>query len=297
MPNFIHNTPLSNAKEGAQQGAEKTMVSYPCAKVNLGLYVVERRPDGYHNLETVFYPIPLHDELQVESNTEGAADDEFTLEGIPVAGDAKDNLVMRVVAQLRDSFAIPPLRIKLTKNIPSGAGLGGGSSDAAFMMRMLNDMFALGLSPEEMEQRVSLLGADCAFFIRCRPTMAEGIGNIFSPINVSLKGLHLVLVKPSDFVSTKEAYSMVRPARPARPLRQTIKGGIKDWKSHLLNDFETSVLPLHPTILNIKEELYRQGALYAVMSGSGSSVFGLFSEPQPQAHELFAPHFVFTGEL
>lgn len=268
---------------------------FPCAKINLGLYVVERRPDGYHNLETVFYPIPLRDELMVEPS-EGC-DDEVEVIGIPVAGDVKDNLVMKVVYQLRESFDIPALRIKLVKNIPSGAGLGGGSSDAAFMMCLLNDMFNLGLSEEEMEQRVGKLGADCAFFIRCQPTLAEGIGNIFSPINISLKGWHLVLVKPDDFVSTKEAYSMVHPAQPQFPLKETIEGCPTMWKERLFNDFETSVLPVHPTILNIKEELYRQGALYAVMSGSGSSVFGLFREPLPDAQQLFAPHFVFTGNL
>lgn len=268
---------------------------YPCAKINLGLYVVERRPDGYHNLETVFYPIPLADELAVELSTTGQ--DEMTLSGIPVAGDTKDNLVMKAVNLLRQEFTIPPLCIRLTKNIPSGAGLGGGSSDAAYMMRMLNEMFSLGLSAEDMEERVARLGADCAFFVQCRPTMAEGIGNVFSPISVCLKGMHLVLVKPEDFVSTKEAYSMVRPARPDYDIRQTVEGDITLWKERLMNDFEKSVLPLHPTILNIKEELYRQGAVYAVMSGSGSSVIGLFREPLPQAEELFSPHFVFTGQL
>lgn len=269
--------------------------AYPCAKVNLGLYIVERRPDGYHNLETVFYPIPLRDELSVERGTK--EEDELLLEGIPVAGDAKDNLVLRVVRELRKDFDIPTLHIVLRKNIPSGAGLGGGSSDAAAMMKLLNEMFGLGLSEDEMEQRISPLGADCAFFIRQQPTMAEGIGNIFSPIRVNLEGLHLVLVKPDDFVSTKEAYSMVQPIQPAFPIRTTVEGDISHWKEQLTNDFEKSVLPLHPTILNIKEELYRQGALYAVMSGSGSSVFGLFREPLPQAKEIFAPHFVFTRQL
>lgn len=268
---------------------------HPCAKVNLGLYVVERRPDGYHNLETVFYPIPLCDELCVEPLTEG--DDEFTLSGIPVAGDVRDNLVMRVVYLLRQEHQIPPLRIHLQKNIPSGAGLGGGSSDAAFMMRLLNEMFGLRLSNERMEELISPLGADCAFFIRCHPTMAEGIGNIFSPIQLSLSGWHIVLVKPDDFVSTREAYSMVHPTHPTFPLRETIEGDPTLWRERLLNDFEQSVLPLHPTILNIKEELYRQGAQYAVMSGSGSSVFGIFRDPLPDAQALFAPHFVFCSPL
>lgn len=273
----------------------KLATVYPCAKVNLGLYVTERRPDGYHNLETVFYPIPLRDELSVELSESGS--DEMVLSGIPVAGDIQDNLVMRAVNLLREEFTIPPLRICLVKNIPSGAGLGGGSSDAAYTMTLLNELFTLGLTAEQMEERVARLGADCAFFVRCQPTMAEGIGNIFSPIQVSLKGMHLALVKPSDFVSTKEAYSMVTPARPQFDLRETIEGSPKQWRERLMNDFEKSVLPLHPTILNIKEELYRQGAVYAVMSGSGSSVFGLFNKPLDNAEEIFAEHFVFNGVM
>lgn len=268
---------------------------YPCAKVNLGLYVVERRPDGYHNLETVFYPIPLRDELTVEMSETGV--DEMVLSGIPVAGDVQDNLVMRTLNLLRQEFKIPPLRISLVKNIPSGAGLGGGSSDSAYTMTLLNELFMLKLTDEQMEERVGRLGADCAFFVRQKPTMAEGIGNLFSPVNVSLKGMHLVLVKPSDFVSTKEAYSMVTPTRPEYDLRETIEGSPRLWRERLTNDFEKSVLPLHPTILNIKEELYRQGAVYAVMSGSGSSVFGLFNKPLENAREIFAGHFVFTGVM
>ncbi len=267
---------------------------YPCAKVNLGLYVVERRADGYHNLQTVFYPIPLCDELTV--SLASGTEDSMQIGGIPLDGEVKDNLVMRTVRLLREEFDIPPLHIVLQKNIPSGAGLGGGSSDAAFMMRLLNEMFSLGLCNEQMEHRVSRLGADCAFFIQCRPTMAEGIGDVFSTINISLEGKYLVLVKPDDFVSTKEAYSMVSPTAPTYALRPTIEGDIALWKERLYNDFEKSVLPLHPTILNIKDELYRQGALYAVMSGSGSSVFGIFDHPLPHASEIFAPHFVFTAQ-
>lgn len=283
---------------------------YPCAKVNLGLYIVERRADGYHNLETVFYPIPLCDELSVEVDeknanlAEGVDDDgrntdmdRMELSGIPVAGDVSDNLVMKVVRMLRQEFNIPPLHIKLRKNIPSGAGLGGGSSDAAFMMRLLRDMFALKLSDSDMEERVGKLGADCAFFIKCQPTMAGGIGNIFSPINLSLKGMHLVLVKPDDFVSTKEAYSMVKPARPEYDIRETVEGDIKFWKERLLNDFEHSVLPIHPNIQNIKEKLYSLGARYAVMSGSGSSVFGLFDHNINKVEQHFDGCFCFTGEL
>ncbi len=271
------------------------MKSNPCAKINLGLYITQRRPDGYHNLETVFYPIPLCDELEVQP----AAADSLTLEGIPVAGPAEDNLVMRVVGMLRSGgFPIPPLSIRLTKHIPSGAGLGGGSSDAAFMLKMLNEMFRLGLSETEMEQRIAPLGADCAFFVRCHPVLATGIGNIFSPLPLSLRGMHLLLVKPDDFVSTREAYAGVCPALPPTPLAQSIGLPISEWQANVRNDFEQSIFPQHPTIANIKSKMLDAGAAYAAMSGSGSSVFGLFpSAPTPLLLRSFSTHFVFSSPL
>jgi len=271
------------------------MKVYPCAKINLGLYVTERRPDGYHNLETVFYPIPLCDELEVETGNS----DELDIEGITVEGPKEDNLVMRVVRRVREAgYFIPPLHIRLHKNIPSGAGLGGGSSDAAFMMKLLNEKFQLGMSDDEMEQGVSPLGADCAFFIRCRPVMATGIGNIFSPTNLDLSGKYLLLVKPDDFVSTREAYQGVTPQKPATPLLQTINCPIQEWQNLLLNDFEKSVFPQHPIIADIKKGLYNAGALYAAMSGSGSSVFGIFSEkPSPEIITEMSSHFVFQTIL
>lgn len=268
----------------------------PCAKINLGLYVTERRPDGYHNLQTVFYPIPLCDELEV---VEAAGDaDELTVEGIAVAGPVEDNLVMRAVRMLREEgFRIPPLRIRLLKRIPSGAGLGGGSSDAAFMVTALNGMFGLGLTEEGMERRVARLGADCAFFVRCRPVYATGIGDQFSPVSVSLSGLWLVLVKPDDFISTREAYARVTPRQPRHDLCQSIASPVSEWPSLLENDFEQSVFPQHPTVADIRQRLYRQGAVYAAMSGSGSSVFGLFRQ-RPSDAQLaeFAPHFLFVTE-
>lgn len=265
----------------------------PC-KINLGLYVTERRPDGYHNIETAFYPIPLYDELCVVEDDE----DRLLLSGIPVAGDLDDNLVMRVLRQLRHDYDIPPVCIKLQKNIPSGAGLGGGSSDAASMMMQLNEIFLLGMSEEEMEQRVSRLGADCAFFIKAKPTLARGIGNEFSPIDLCLDGWHLVLVKPDDFVSTREAYAMVTPKSPVYSLADVLTTSPECWRDRLFNDFEQSVLLHHPTIADIKERLYQLGATYACMSGSGSSVFGLFREqPLGDMAELFHPHFVFCCQL
>ena len=273
------------------------MKTFPCAKINLGLYVTERRPDGYHNLQTVFYPIPLTDELDIDTASDG--NDALSVGGIPVEGRMEDNLVMRTLQLLRDEgHRIPPLRIRLTKNIHSGAGLGGGSSDAAFTMKTVNEMFGLGLSDEEMERRVARLGADCPFFIRRKPVYATGIGDQFTPLPLDLSGLHLLLVKPDDFISTREAYQGVRPQQPDYDLRETILRPVEDWQQLICNDFERNVFPLHPTVAAIKERLYDQGALYAAMSGSGSSVFGLFREP-PTSDLLkaYRPHFAFTAPL
>ena len=269
------------------------MVSRPNCKINLGLCVVERRPDGYHNLETIFYPIPLCDELQVSE----AQEDMMEVKGIQLDGDVFDNLVWRVVTLLRGKgYAIPPIHVVLTKNVPSGAGLGGGSSDAAFMMKMLNEMFRLNLSITEMEQMVSSLGADCAVFIQNNPVFAEGIGNVFTPISLDLKGWYLVLVKPDDFISTREAYSAVVPQKPAHSLKELAQMPVEEWQGKMVNDFEKSVFPLHPTVESICRQLYDAGAAYAAMSGSGSSVFGLFRNPVSVEH-LFSSHFTFCCQL
>ena len=271
------------------------MKTFPCAKINLGLYVTERRPDGYHNLETVFYPIPLCDELQVEP----AESDTFSLEGLPVAGSTQDNLVVRVVQTLRrQGYDLPPLAIRLTKHIPTGAGLGGGSSDAAYAMLLLNDLFRLGLTTDEMERLVAPLGADCPFFIRHQPAFATGIGDQLTPLALSLAGLHLVLLKPEDFVSTREAYQGVTPRQPRLSLAQSIQRPVTEWPRLVTNDFEDSVFPQHPAIQALKQWLYEQGALYAAMSGSGSAVFGLFAQsPASLASPPVSPLFRFSSQL
>ncbi len=271
----------------------KRLTTHPNCKINIGLRVINRRPDGYHNLETIFYPIPLYDELTVTENE----NDELILEGICIDGNPWDNLVMRVPRLLReDGFQIPPIRVELKKNIPSGAGLGGGSSDAAFMMKMLNEMFSLGMNNQEMEEKVARLGADCAVFIQNKPVFAEGIGNIFTPIDLDLSGWHLVLIKPDDFISTREAYSSVKPKKANTNLIQLVKEDINTWKDKVINDFEKSVFPGHPCVENILHELYKIGAVYAAMSGSGSSIYGLFRSPV-ELGERFNEHFRFQCEL
>lgn len=253
------------------------MITFPNIKINLGLSITEKRPDGYHNLETVFYPVALEDALEIRTNPE--AQQKFTLHqhGMEIAGNPENNLVVKAYLLLDKEFHLPPVEIHLYKHIPSGAGLGGGSSDTAFMLKLLNEHYNLQLSDNQLEDYAATLGADCAFFIKNTPTYAEGIGNIFSPIELSLKGYRIMIVKPDVFVSTREAFANIRPHRPEYPVREVIRRPVAEWKDTLINDFEASVFPQYPVIGEIKEELYHQGAIYASMSGSGSSVFGLFA--------------------
>lgn len=275
------------------------MLTFPNAKINLGLNIVEKRPDGYHNLETVFYPVPLEDALEVNVLNEGSKKFRLHQAGLEIEGEVENNLVVKAYKLLDEKFNLPPVDIHLFKHIPSGAGLGGGSSDAAYMLKLLNEKFSLELTDETLEEYAAKLGADCAFFIRNTPTYAEGIGNVFSPISLSLKEYQIVLVKPDIFVSTREAFAKIKPHRQDIPLKEVLKHPIEEWKELMVNDFEESVFPQFPAIKAIKEKLYKQGAVYAAMTGSGSSVFGLFKpEDNKPAKEGFGENaFVYRGTL
>ena len=253
------------------------MLTFPNAKINLGLNIVCKRPDGYHDLETVFYPIPMEDALEI-TPLKAAAGQKYALHlhGQEVAGRPEDNLVVKAYVMLDKDFDLPPTEIHLFKRIPSGAGLGGGSSDAAFMLKMLNEAYGIGLTEARLEEYAARLGADCAFFIRNQPVFAEGIGNVFSPVSLSLKGYKLWVVKPDIFVSTRDAFAKVTPCKAAVSAKDCAALSLEEWRGALVNDFEESVFPRFPRIAEIKEELYELGALYASMSGSGSSVYGLF---------------------
>ncbi|AEW20613.1 MAG: 4-(cytidine 5'-diphospho)-2-C-methyl-D-erythritol kinase [Tannerella sp.] len=248
------------------------MICFPNAKINLGLSIVGKRPDGYHDLETIFYPVPLCDALEIV----GAETDSLRCSGMTLDSDSENNLVLKALRSLRKKYTIPPLAVYLRKAIPFGAGLGGGSADAAFMLKLVSEYYRLSVSDDELEEIASGIGADCAFFIRNRPVKASGIGNIFEPIDLSLGSYTLYIVKPDVFVSTKDAYSMVKPSQPMHSLDEIIRLPVSEWKDVLKNDFETSVFSHFPMIGEIKDELYAQGAVYASMSGSGSAVFGLF---------------------
>ncbi|RGQ19693.1 4-(cytidine 5'-diphospho)-2-C-methyl-D-erythritol kinase [Phocaeicola vulgatus] len=264
------------------------MITFPNAKINLGLNIVEKRPDGYHNLETIFYPINLQDALEVTRRENN--DKEYTLHisGSPLEGEPEDNLVVKAYKLLKKDYpGLLPVDIHMYKHIPAGAGLGGGSSDAACMIKLLNDKFSLGLSTERMEEYAVKLGADCAFFIRNKPVFATGIGNLFEPVELSLKGYHIILIKPDIFVSTRDAFAEIKPVRPAVSLKEIVKQPMEAWKNSMKNDFEDSVFKKFPEIAAIKDELYDLGAVYAAMSGSGSSVYGIFKAPIENVEDKF----------
>lgn len=273
------------------------MLLHPQAKINIGLNVVARRPDGYHDLETIFYPTRLTDTLEAEPLRLSSAPYVLHTSGHEIAGEAKDNLVVRVALDICREFNLPAQEIWLGKRIPMGAGLGGGSSDAAAMLRLLNEAYDLRLTTEEMEQRIAHYGADCAFFVKARPCYATGIGDQLQPISLSLRGLSLVLVKPATAVSTREAYGGIVPRPSDIDLREAVKRPVEEWRDTVKNDFEPNVFRLHPEIAAVKQTLYDMGALYAAMSGSGSTVFGIFRHEQPSAAEVFKDCFVFQQKL
>lgn len=255
------------------------MITFPNAKINLGLNIVEKRPDGYHNLETIFYPINLQDALEVTRKEGEDPAYSLRISGRTIEGEPEDNLVIKAYRLLKNDYpAIQPVDIHMYKHIPTGAGLGGGSSDAAHMIKLLNEKFALGLTVGQMETYATRLGADCAFFIQNKPVFATGIGNIFEPINLSLKGYYIILVKPEVCVSTRDAFAHIAPARPEVSLKEIVTRPIETWKDCMTNDFEGSVFRTYPEIAAIKDRLYDLGAIYASMSGSGSTVYGIFKE-------------------
>ena len=277
------------------------MKLYPNCKINIGLRVVRKREDGYHDLETIFYPVyGLHDELQVDRSE----DFSFIQEGLVVDCSPADNLIYKTYARMRDRYPqIGNVKITFKKNIPFGAGLGGGSSDAAHMAIALNEIFALGLTREQLAQEVSPLGADCPFFVYNSPCYAEGIGDKLIPINLDLTGLRLLMIKPKCGVSTKEAYGGIVPKGCSDLFRV-----IQDRTELFLvasNDFEDTVFSAHPELAEIKQRLLDAGAVYAAMSGSGSTIFGLFEcDAEGTAHtnlrlldEEFASMIIFNDTL
>jgi len=276
------------------------MITFPIAKINLGLNVVERRPDGYHNLETVFYPVPIRDALEVttmDPQFPSPYDCDLKVTNISIEGDEQRNLVVRAYQLLKQDFPqLPRIHAHLHKAIPTQAGMGGGSSDCAYMIRLLNEQFQLGLSTQQIQQYAARLGADCAFFILSQPAYAEGIGERLEPIALDLSQYWIAVVRPDIPVPTKEAFSLVHPHHPEKNCRDVVMQPIETWRQDLVNDFEQSVFTLHPEIGAIKQQLYSLGAVYAAMSGSGSAVFGLFRE-DIKIGEHFPEMFTYCGRL
>ncbi len=262
------------------------MLLFPNAKINLGLNILSRRPDKYHDISTVFYPVGWSDALEVISAKDARKECRLHLSGLPVDGDVQDNLVVKAYRMLAQDYPLPSVEVYLHKAIPFGAGLGGGSADASCMLRLLRDMFSLPLSDDGLAVYAARLGADCPFFIYNRPMLAEGIGERLSPIDISLRGYFLVLVKPEISVSTADAYSLVTPAVPSLSLPDVLSRPVVEWKELLVNDFEKSVFKHYPVLSHLKQQLYDKGAVYVSMSGSGSTMYGLF-EILPK--ELYFP--------
>ena len=264
------------------------MIIFPCAKINLGLNIVSRRSDGYHNLETVFYPIPLYDALSVHKMDHDFPSDtpcDLKVTGMDIEGDEANNLVVKAYHLLSKDFRLPRIHAHLYKRIPTQAGMGGGSSDAAYMIRLLDEEFHLNMGIAEMERYAAQLGADCAFFITSETAFAQGKGEILEPADDefgNLDGYYLALVKPDIAVSTREAFSKIESRKPEKCCRDIVRQPIDTWRDQLTNDFEKSIFDIYPEIGRIKEKLYDHGAAYAQMTGSGSCVFGIFKHsPQP----------------
>lgn len=268
------------------------MIVFPNAKINIGLRILRKRPDGYHDIETLFCPIGWSDVLELtETNV---PTDTYFFRGIPIGCPLEKNLIYRAVQLLRERYLFPFLRIELIKNIPSQAGLGGGSSDATFVMQAINQMFGLGISSSDLQAWVACLGADCAFFVENRLAIGEGIGTHLTPIEQALPwaGFTLVVVAPHIAISTQEAYSRVVPCNNySSSLAEELTLDSEDWKERITNDFEASLFPRYPELLSIKNTLYRLGASYASLSGSGSALYGIFREVPENLFEEFPSHY------
>ncbi len=273
------------------------MITFPNAKINLGLNIVEKRKDGYHNIETVFYPVGWKDVLEIilsPKKINRKSDVQFHSSGLKITGGFQKNSSVIAYQLLKEKYALPPIEMHLHKIIPAGAGLGGGSADAAFTLMSLNKIFNLTLSDGELESFASSIGADCSFFIRNKPVFAKGIGDEFEVIKLDLTDYFIVIVKPDVHVNTAQAYKNVIPKQPEIPVSEVIQKPVDEWRNFLVNDFETTVFKKHPAVKHIKEQLYDSGALYASMSGSGSAVFGIFEE-KIDLSSKFGGYYVWEG--
>ena len=260
------------------------MIIFPCAKINLGLNIVSECENGYHNIQTVFYPVPIYDALEIKYMDEkfpSVNSCDLKVSGHSIECDEQDNLVIRAYNLLAADFKLPRVHAHLFKNIPSQAGLGGGSSDGAYMIRLLDERFRLNIGIPQMERYAAHLGADCTFFITAEAAYGTGKGEILEPADGpkgNLDGYYLVLIKPDINICTRDAYRAIVPRLPSKCCRDVVRESIETWKDNLVNDFEVPIFAAHPELKEIKDKLYSLGASYAQMSGSGSSIYGLFKQ-------------------
>jgi 4-diphosphocytidyl-2-C-methyl-D-erythritol kinase len=251
------------------------MIAFPPCKINLGLSVLRKRPDGFHDLETCFFPIPWTDILEIIPSAAFS----FAASGLDIPGNPEENLCIRAYRLLQKDFSLPPVQIHLHKIIPTGAGLGGGSADAAYTLRLLNDIFTLNLTSETLAAYAARLGSDCAFFTQDQPMIGTGRGEILEPVAIDLKDKYLAICKPDIHVSTAEAYASITPHIPNISIKEILSTKpLEEWWFHLKNDFEAPIMAKHPSIRNTRDKFYAQGARYASMSGSGAAVFAIFDD-------------------
>ena len=252
------------------------MISFPNAKINLGLNVVEKRTDGFHNLETIFLPISINDALEIITVKEKGATLEFTYSGLPIMGNTNENLCVRAYYLLQQDFKLPAIKMHLHKSIPMGAGLGGGSADGAFTLKLLNTIFELKLTEQHLLDYALQLGSDCPFFIKNKPCFATSRGEILEEVTINLSAYEIVLINPNIHISTTKAFSKITPLHPQKSIKTISQQPITTWKKELINDFEKNLANDYLLIEHIKNVLFHNGAVYASMTGTGSTVFGLF---------------------
>jgi 4-diphosphocytidyl-2-C-methyl-D-erythritol kinase len=272
------------------------MVTFPNAKINLGLNILNKRIDGFHNIETVFYPVQLCDILEIIEKPKGCDLPYFTNSGLSVDAPSDHNLCVKAFDLLKIDFNLPPIAMHLHKIIPFGAGLGGGSADAAYTITLLNKLFSLNLKKSVLLNYAKKLGSDCAFFIENKPALGTGKGEILESVSLNLSGYYIYFVKPDIHISTAEAYSGITPKIPEKRITEIIQLPIEAWKDILINDFESHLFEKHKLLSNIKESLYQSGAVYAAMSGSGSTIFGIFKN-EPIENTNFKDYFTWIGKL
>ncbi len=271
------------------------MVLFANAKINIGLNILSKRNDGYHEINSIMYPIGLFDAVEAIPAEDGKF--EFSTVGLTIPGNPQQNLCVKAWELLHANYQIPPVKISLLKNIPIGSGLGGGSSDSAFMLKLLNQLFNLSVSNDGLREFAAQLGSDCPFFIENKPCLVSGRGEIFEKTPLTLKDYWVAVVKPEIHVSTQKAYSMVIPRMPTFNLKELHLLPLELWKEHLINDFEEPISKLHPAISDIKNQLYKQGAIYATMTGSGSAVYGIFQEEPPKLNFGKNNFFIWLGKI